>query len=117
MTRWYSIVNDGPPCLSGNRKNETPRGENWFHLEVFLFLLLARSLRLCSTNLKTHRPLGRFRALSDDLQGCGYRGPSQVPILPWIVVIQKLQQAWHVHVIIVVEVAEPPETESGYRSI
>lgn len=44
MTPRYSIVNDGPPCLSGNRKNEMPRGENWFHLEVFLFLSLARSL-------------------------------------------------------------------------
>lgn len=58
----------------------------------------------------THRSLGGFRALPDDLEGRGYRGPAQVPVLPRVVVVQELQQAWHVHVIIVVEVAEPPET-------
>jgi len=57
-----------------------------------------------------HRSFLRLRTLSDDLQGRRYRGLAEIPILAWIIIVQKLQEAWHVHVIIIVEMAKPPET-------
>lgn len=60
----------------------------------------------------THRPLLWLRTLPDDLQGRRYRGLAKVPILPWVIIVQELQQAWHVHVIIVIEMTEPSETHN-----
>lgn len=62
---------------------------------------------------QTHRSSLRLRALSDDLQGRRYRRFAEVPVLARVIVVQELQQARHVHVIVVVEVAEPSETRDG----
>lgn len=53
------------------------------------------------------RSLLRLRTLPDDLQGRRYRGLAKVPILSRAIIVQELQQAWHIHVIIVIEMAEP----------
>lgn len=53
----------------------------------------------------THR---RFLLFIDYLQRRLDAGLAQVPVLPRIVVPQEADQSWHVHVVVVVEVAKPP---------
>lgn len=57
---------------------------------------------------KTDRSPGRLGALPRDLQRRRYRRFPKVPVLPRIVVVQKLEQSRDVDVIVVVKVTEPP---------
>ena len=50
----------------------------------------------------------------EDVQGLAYGGLAKVPVLPLVKLSQLRLQSGHVHVLVIVKVAEPAEIEFHY---